>query len=298
MYAFPAVAVSDSIKVRWKSLVIDSEYKICKIQLLGPSSEIIASLEYRENGVLIYNSTDDELPVGYIPNVHQQFEIVANFETQRTRVSINGAPVSGFQSVPFVQACSELELVNFNARWCDLVVDDITAYYVPCTYRTICIEDVLGYPAKSRTFSVYTVANDPPLMTHTYVGDYATNGSGCFDICLSTGDSIKVLIEFPLWDKTLELDNALFDETTSNIYFDEVSSEPVQLLTLTHPTLVCPLSVAVQWDATRDYLDSLELNLRYLSNFLYDVFDGQVRLGDVTIEDNSSGLRQYQYSRK
>lgn len=51
------------------------------------------------------------------------------------------------------------------------------------------------------------------------------------------------------------------------------------------PLILFNLSVVIEWDADRVYLDDLQLALHRASSFLYDVTDGQMALGRVTIFD-------------
>ncbi len=51
------------------------------------------------------------------------------------------------------------------------------------------------------------------------------------------------------------------------------------------PLILLNLTVSIEWDANQEYLDELETGLRRSSSFLYDVSDGQMALGRVTIFD-------------
>jgi hypothetical protein len=51
------------------------------------------------------------------------------------------------------------------------------------------------------------------------------------------------------------------------------------------PLILLNLTVSIEWDADQEYLDELETGLRRASSFLYDVSDGQMALGRVTIFD-------------
>jgi hypothetical protein len=167
-----------------------------------------------------------------------------------------------------------------------------------CINKTLIIRDADGTPVDSKAFSLFRVSNNPPDMTEEYLGEYTTNSQGEISICLELGDSIKVerkIVDVnswkhwsynPVYRYHLFVDNAVFDETTGNIWYEEVDAFPDQYIDLIHPTVVIDLAVSVQWDATSTYLNELSSNLRYMSNFLYDVFDGQARLGDIYIYDN------------
>lgn len=54
----------------------------------------------------------------------------------------------------------------------------------------------------------------------------------------------------------------------------------------TNPLILFNILVSVEWDADAAYLTMLEDALRKASDYLYDVSDGQMALGEVTIYDN------------
>jgi len=51
------------------------------------------------------------------------------------------------------------------------------------------------------------------------------------------------------------------------------------------PLIMFNLTVSIEWDADQTYLDDLQLALRRASAYLYDVTDGQMALGRITIFD-------------
>ncbi len=57
------------------------------------------------------------------------------------------------------------------------------------------------------------------------------------------------------------------------------------------PLIFFNLTVSLEWDADRAYLDDLETGLRQASAFFYDVTDGQMALGRVTIFDRGEHWR-------
>ncbi|MCJ7497238.1 MAG: T9SS type A sorting domain-containing protein, partial [candidate division Zixibacteria bacterium] len=67
---------------------------------------------------------------------------------------------------------------------------------------------------------------------------------------------------------------------------DTLNSKGTQDIILEHTELRYNLLVSVEWDAAESYLNSLQDGFRAMSNYLYDVSDGQMRLDTVMIFDN------------
>lgn len=91
------------------------------------------------------------------------------------------------------------------------------------------------------------------------------------------------------------LDNVKFDEQTTlpktKVSFDIYSNDPAvteQRITLDHTTLVFDLMMSIEWDAASDYTNAMQSGIKMLSNYLFDVFDGQVALGKVEIWDDKA----------
>ncbi|MEI6091027.1 MAG: T9SS type A sorting domain-containing protein [bacterium] len=90
------------------------------------------------------------------------------------------------------------------------------------------------------------------------------------------------------------LDNLIYEVFVDNTSIDKkgINSDYVLdtefnvTLKLVHTTLRYNLLVSVEWDANAAYLDTLKNQLRNMSNYLYDVTDGQLYLNKVEICDN------------
>jgi len=96
---------------RWRSLVHSSDIFFAPIVLRDANFNIIASLEYRPNGLLSYSTPSTSPPtaptsigIGWVQNVSQLFEITVDLAEQVTSLRVNGVLVPGFESVPFVQS--------------------------------------------------------------------------------------------------------------------------------------------------------------------------------------------------
>jgi hypothetical protein len=75
-----------------------------------------------------------------------------------------------------------------------------------------------------------------------------------------------------------------------------ISQPGTQVITVgpEHPLMLFNLTVALEWDASRDsrYLQRLQTEIQQTSQHLYDFTDGQVALGAVTIYQNGEQLDQ------
>ncbi|MBU1117337.1 MAG: T9SS type A sorting domain-containing protein [Bacteroidetes bacterium] len=81
------------------------------------------------------------------------------------------------------------------------------------------------------------------------------------------------------------VDPIKFDEY-GHIDLTEINDNSMQQVVLDHTELRYNLLVSIEWDASTYYHEGLRANFRAMSNYLYDVFDGQVRLDTVVIVDN------------
>ncbi len=155
-------------------------------------------------------------------------------------------------------------------------------------------------------FILSRVSNDVPLLTDTFVDTVESDQEGKIDISkyyrensgvtLHACDSIclqKVLHTVPSVKHSLLLgsayrvilDNAVID-SFSRVCYTELDLSTEQEVKVNHTTLAFSFLVSIEWDADLDYIQSLEEGFRRMSNYLYDVSDGQMRLDTVAIYDN------------
>jgi hypothetical protein len=169
--------------------------------------------------------------------------------------------------------------------------------------RTLLLKDASAShnPIDSKTFKIYKVANDPPTLSETYMGELTTDGNGKISLpaeWFSTGDWVKVerlvQIEPAIKHKTIlpnmyyiKIDNGKFDTNTGAISYHILSSDEEQEVIVDHTTIMYDLLVSVEWDADQQYLDGLVNGFRLMSNYLYDVTDGQMYLNKVVIYDDA-----------
>ena len=100
-------ATSGVYIVRWMSLEDKPTPKEAPIVIRSAAGHEIARLSYRRlssQRTLAYNGAT--LPVAWAQSVAQSFEVVVDLATKTTSLRIDGAPVAGFQSVPFVNAAA------------------------------------------------------------------------------------------------------------------------------------------------------------------------------------------------
>jgi len=163
------------------------------------------------------------------------------------------------------------------------------------------------------------MSNNIPNLTEDTLGQFTTDENGELELTrincgeyefehdlyngrtssiIAVGDSLKIARQ--IYDKpaikhtdvldkmyTVHIDNAKFDDV-GVITFDTLDNISEQEIILDHTEVRYNLVVRVQWDAQRDYLEAMEDHFRDMSNYLYDVFDGQLRLGTVCIFDASA----------
>ncbi len=148
-------------------------------------------------------------------------------------------------------------------------------------------------PVPNTTFDLF--------LNNLKVGQVTTDGSGSFktgSYKAKIGDSLRI-------EKKVEgtstikaghqnLNNIMYEVYVDNTEINEngINSDYVLdkefniTLKFRHTTLRYNLLVSVEWDANKAYLDTLKTQFRNLSNYLYDVTDGQLYLNQVDIYDN------------
>jgi hypothetical protein len=87
--------------VSWRSLV-DRNVQFFYMSFSSSNSQILGSVEYRLNGVDSVNGSTNEIPVGYVPNVAQFFEVELDLQTKTLNLSIDGVPVPEAQGIRFI----------------------------------------------------------------------------------------------------------------------------------------------------------------------------------------------------
>ncbi len=172
-------------------------------------------------------------------------------------------------------------------------------YVISPSYKTFILEDALNNPISNKSFRFSKVANDPPTMTESFLGDLTTDGNGKVTLPLgwfNEGDWVKVernlkterAVKHQALLPTMyrvKLDNGKFSSDGA-ISYNVLTSAAEQEVIVDHTTVLFNLLVSVEWDADQQYLQSLSDGFRMISNNLYDAFDGQLHLDTVFISDN------------
>lgn len=121
--------------VSFRSMVRSSVFFVYMV-LRASDGLIICSLEYRAGGVLSYNTVNNDLSVGYVPDVPQFFEITVDMSSHRTSLSIDGAPIPEAQDMGFSQSADDFATAGptFGGQYVEtMVFDDFHIEATGCT---------------------------------------------------------------------------------------------------------------------------------------------------------------------
>ncbi len=103
------------------------------------------------------------------------------------------------------------------------------------------------------------------------------------------GDTVKVdkilHVETSKPRHTIKIDNGKFMDAIGNLSYDAYRNAQPQTIVVDHTTIMYMLSVSVEWDADAAFFQSLRDGVKYMSNYLYDVFDGQLYINSLEIHD-------------
>ncbi|MCP4703152.1 MAG: CSLREA domain-containing protein [candidate division Zixibacteria bacterium] len=181
--------------------------------------------------------------------------------------------------------------------------DNNTSEFSPCwpSIKKIRIVDDNGMPIPEQEFLLSYAIYDLPEHPAESIKFVVTDIDGIVDLdkmwnsdTLMVGDSIS--LEIVLQEGSgyyngvnkpwVVLDNGKFDETLNGLYFDTLTSDTLQDIVLDHSTFVFDLVIGIEWDATRAYIDSVKSGIAKMANYLYDVSDGQIAIGLVTVAED------------
>ena len=172
-------------------------------------------------------------------------------------------------------------------------------------------------PIADTKFWLIRMQNDIPNLTEDTLGQFTTDENGEFELnivdcgefefvhdlyngstsdIISVGDSLKIAKHVYSKDAvkhtdllgtmySLHLDNAIF-KINGEMVFDTLDNMAKQEIVVNHTEFRYNLVASVEWDTKINYLTILEENMQYMSNFLYDITDGQLRLDTVRIYDD------------
>lgn len=161
------------------------------------------------------------------------------------------------------------------------------------------ILDVDENPIPQTLFQVARVASDHPLLTETFLDTATTDSLGQIflnDVGLQSGDMVRVYTLLHTEPRTkpttcfgakysVWLDNLQFSPTGFPEYY-RVNDSVFQHIPMDHSTFRYNLVVSVEWDAELSYLQSMEIGLKRMANFYYDVSDGQLAFDTIVVVDD------------
>jgi hypothetical protein len=178
------------------------------------------------------------------------------------------------------------------------------------------MRDANGEKMPDQEFTLIRVSDDAPLFTEDTLGVFTTDDSSVYKFpmivpdtflfreseldtdpdTLGVGELFKVAKR--VYDEpsvrhpglvgtqySVHLDNMHIDPD-GGIAFDTIDGENYKDVVLGHTEYRYNLLVSVEWDAVEAYQEGLQEDFRGMSNYLYDVTDGQLRLDTVAIADN------------
>ncbi len=170
-----------------------------------------------------------------------------------------------------------------DAQWAD--VSASTKPY------TITLVDINNIPIAEKLFYLY--------LNGCKLDSIMTDASGKFTLSAFKGDTLKVE-HFPSYRSAVKpghdscagdtmyyitIDNGKFDGVGNSFYF-ELGADKNPTIIVDHTTINYNLIVSIGWDAKREYIDTLASWCRKLSNYYYDVSDGQIKFNQIDIYDN------------
>ena len=164
--------------------------------------------------------------------------------------------------------------------------------------RKIRILDRLDNPFSNADFELSRSAYDIPYFNETDMVIVTTNDSGDFNLPagFEVGDTIKLAKTIHIEPSkkhinelgtvfSISLDNRKFDVIGQMSYY-ELSDSIFQQINLNHSTIHWNLLVSIEWDAHLPYIQNTEEGFRRMTNYLYDVTDGQIAFDTIMIFDN------------
>ena len=171
-----------------------------------------------------------------------------------------------------------------DVQWADVIASK--------SKYTLNIVDINSKPIGERTFVLY--------INGCKIDTFSTDLNGKYSLSAYAEDTIKIE-HYPAYRTAVKaghekcngdtmsyiiLDNGKFDGSGNLSYF-ELGADLSPKIIMDHTTLKFSLIVSIEWDAKREYMDSLASWCRELCNYYYDVTDGQLCFHQIDIYDNA-----------
>ena len=168
------------------------------------------------------------------------------------------------------------------------------------------IRDAYADTLPGKTVTITRVNNNRPDWTERFVGDYVIDSAGIVQFSsdsISSGERFKVTLdvaEVPTAKHAsittnkyhVYLDNVMFDSLGSPKFDTLVFTTDTQEVFIDHTTFVYDFVLSIDWDADLSLITDVESSLRNMANYMYDVTDGQARIGNVYLYDNTEHWRE------
>jgi probable HAF family extracellular repeat protein len=150
-----------------------------------------------------------------------------------------------------------------------------------------------------KTVSITRISTNTPLYTERVVRDFVIDPSGVVEFSsdsISSGERFKVTLdvaEVPAIKHTdittnkyhVFLDNVMFDSLGFPKFDTLVFAFDTQEVFIDHTTFVYDFVVSIEWDADLSLIADVESSFRNMANYMYDVTDGQARIGNIYLYD-------------
>jgi len=136
-----------------------------------------------------------------------------------------------------------------------------------------------------------TVYADGQPITQTVAGLTVTNQAGLLNPGpLEVGTSLVALVLQAEQSTARDAHDGWAYHTylTNQPFTVSGPGEQRLVVSRTNPLVLFNLVVSIEWDATDTYLDEIFRAVRYASDYLYDLSDGQMVFGQVNIYDNGA----------
>jgi probable HAF family extracellular repeat protein len=168
--------------------------------------------------------------------------------------------------------------------------------------------DTRGEPIKHDSIQAYKVNKVSPTYPTSAIGTFVTDDSGLIDLptdSLEMGDWVKMELKVatkPFYKhiSTLGTRNAIYldneqIDSLGVVTWDSLNGSAQQTIILDHQTITYNCVVSIEWDADDAYLSGTEGGFQRMSDYLYDVSNGQMRLDTVMIFSNRAHWDEADY---
>lgn len=177
-------------------------------------------------------------------------------------------------------------------------IDNVVDWVLSWRYRIL---DSKGDNCVNIKFNLYKATCDNDQV---FLKEVTTDNNGCIVLNLNTynlkiGDRLKVEKRIHIQPTVKSgheaVGNVLYEIFINNCEYDslgfvsyhEITTEMNEDIQLKNVVIKANLVISVEWDAKKAYLDSLASWVRYMSDYYYDVSDGQFIIDRVAIYDKS-----------